>query len=130
MDGNDARRVRFSEAKFESLISRDENGLDGLRQNGPEEKLIFNTSREACTPTIKRVLYRNPEDRASLSVAPPSSITRPNYEDILRRVSVVIHQHISKCELKLSTMSPAIAASAIELFRKSKIEAFSEENYT
>ena len=130
MDGNDSRRVRFSEAKFESSMSRDENTFDMSHQNGSEEKLVFNTSKTACTPTINRVLYRNPEDRASLSVAPPSSISRPNYEDILRRVTVVIHQHISKCELKLSTMSPAMAASATEVFRQSKIEAFSEENYT
>ena len=130
MDGNDSRRVRFSEAKFESSMSRDQNTFDMSHQNGSEEKLVFNTSKTACTPTINRVLYRNPEDRASLSVAPPSSISRPNYEDILRRVTVVIHQHISKCELKLSTMSPAMAASATELFRQSKIEAFSEENYT
>ena len=130
MDGNDSRRVRFSEAKFESSMSRDQNTFDMSHQNGSEEKLVFNTSKTACTPTINRVLYRNPEDRASLSVAPPSSISRPNYEDILRRVTVVIHQHISKCELKLSTMSPAMAASATEVFRQSKIEAFSEENYT
>lgn len=132
MDGADPRRVRFSEVKTESSRTAVEESFGGLQRQVvvSEDKLVFNTSKEACTPSITRVLYRNPEDRASLSVAPPSSISRPNYEDILRRVSVVIHQHISKCELKLSTLSPEAAASATEQIRASKIEAFSEENYT
>jgi hypothetical protein len=132
MDGADPRRVRFSELNADSSKSAVEESFGGLQRQVVEsdDKLVFNTSKEACTPSITRVLYRNPEDRASLSVAPPSSISRPNYEDILRRVSVVIHQHISKCELKLSTLSPEAAASATELIRASKIEAFSEENYT
>lgn len=132
MDSADSRRVRFSEVKFESSLVRAEENIEEFREQRAisEEKLFFNTSKEACTPTINRVLYRNPENRGSQSVAPPSSISRPNYEDILRRVSVVIHQHISKCELKLSRMSPEAAATATELFRQSKIEAFAEENYT
>lgn len=132
MEASDARRVRFSEAGFDSSIAATGQDFQGFQQNRVlnEEKQVFNTSKESCTPSITRVLYRNPEDRAPLSVAPPSSITRPNYEDILKRVSVVIHQHISKCELRLSTLSPAAAASATEQMRASKIEAFSEENYT
>ena len=131
MDGADARKVRFSEVKVDESMTKVEHSFQGLRQqNVSEDKLVFNTSKEACTPQIIRVTYRNPEDRGTVSVAPPSSITRPNYEDILRRVGVVIHQHISKCELKLSTLSAEAAASATETIRASKVEAFSEENYT
>lgn len=132
MEASDERRVRFSEGGFESSTAAVELSFQGLQQSVilSDEDLVFNTSKEGCTPLITRVQYRNPEDRAQLSVAPPSSITRPNYEDILKRVSVVIHQHISKCELKLSTLSPEAAASAIEQMRASKIKAFSEENYT
>lgn len=153
MEGTDTRRVRFLEVNFESSSSSSSSNNDNnnkcsnnnhnnnrdtsLRQNLSlnsqilsDENLEINSTKDACTPTINRVLYRNPEDRASVSVAPPSSITRPNYEDILRRVSVVIHQHISKCELKLSTMSAEKAASETEVLRASKVLAFSEENYT
>lgn len=52
---------------------------------------------------IFRVQYKDLKAREMTSkfVAPTSSISRPNYEDILRRVSVVIHQHIIASEDRL-----------------------------
>mmetsp|Transcript_12768 Transcript_12768/g.12416 ORF Transcript_12768/g.12416 Transcript_12768/m.12416 type:complete len:243 (-) Transcript_12768:97-825(-) len=135
MENSDSRRVRFSEAKLESPARTPARGVENYgslsdQKRKLESELVFNTSKEACTPTINRVLYVDPKDRDSVSVAPPSSISRPNYEDILRRVSVVIHQHISKCESNLSTMSLEAAASDSGLLRASKIKIFSEENFT
>lgn len=46
--------------------------------------------------------YRAPEARHDIgdSIAPPSSVARPNYDDSLRRVSVVVYQHVCRCEIR------------------------------
>jgi len=81
---------------------------------------------EAFTPKISRVVeYKNPEERSANCLAPPSSLSKPNCEDILKRVSVVIHQHIEKCELKLSKQN-IDEKTKIQI---QKMEIFSEENF-
>lgn len=52
----------------------------------------------------------------------------PNRDsDILRRVSIVIHQHISKCEQRLATVTPDTSESG--LFYTSKMKAFDESHF-
>ena len=81
---------------------------------------------EAFTPKISRTVeYKNPEERSANCLAPPSSLSKPNCEDILKRVSVVIHQHIEKCELKLSKQS----FDEKSKLQSQKLEIFSEENF-
>lgn len=93
--------------------------------NNQDDSLAFNTSASHVTPSINRVKYKNPSERESSCVAPPSTLSRPNYEDILRRVAVVIHQHITKCEARLSKATPETFETG--LFHSSKMEKFSEE---
>jgi hypothetical protein len=86
-------------------------------------------AKEAYTPKITHVVqYRDPKERASTAVAPASSLTRPNYEDILRRVSVVIHQHITKCETTLARTPPDKLDTG--LFHVNKIHRFAEDLFT
>lgn len=97
-----------------------------------------------------------PEERSAQAqcVAPPSSITRPNFEgdhspflscadlnhltnnfhrrsyhfvDILRRVSIVIHQHIQKCEQRHAKATEETKESG--QFHISQLHKFSEENF-
>lgn len=45
--------------------------------------------------------YKPPSARqTAVAHAPPSSVSKPNIEDALRRVSVVTYQHIGRCEHK------------------------------
>jgi hypothetical protein len=81
----------------------------------------------ASTDSLGSLKYRNPEERSHLSVAPPSSLSRPNYEDILRRVSIVIHQHIQKCEHRLSLVTESTKETG--LFRVSKMNTFAEDHF-
>ena len=53
------------------------------------------------------------------------SIIRPNYQDILRRVSVVVNQHVEKCEIRLAASTPQNQETG--LFHTSKMEEFNEE---
>jgi len=71
--------------------------------------------------------YRVPEERSLHSVAPASSISRPNYEDILKRVSIVVRQHIVKCEERLKYATPDTNETG--LFYMSKMKLFDEDNY-
>jgi hypothetical protein len=127
-DTTKARKVHFSESgPDKDAIS---TGPINSKEYEPlDEALDFNTSKAACTPSINRIQYRNPDERASVTaiLAPPSSLVRPNYEDILRRVSVVIHQHISKCEARISSV-PA-SHHEKDTTEASKLQVFSEENF-
>ena len=49
--------------------------------------------------------------------------------DILRRVSVVFHQHIEQCESVFSSNIGEETETGDHHFNESKIEIFSEENY-
>ena len=95
-----------------------------------EDVHIINTSVPA-TPSarvLETVTYKNPQERVLLEKAlPPSSIAQPNYEDILRRVSVVIQQHITKCESRYAKATPETMETG--LFHFSKMKLFSEESF-
>ncbi|GLD99626.1 hypothetical protein PINS_up008352 [Pythium insidiosum] len=66
----------------------------------------FQPTHTVFTPKLSdaaTLRYRKPDDRvaSSSSLAPPtsvSSIVQPNYDDFLRRVSVVLYQHVRRCE--------------------------------
>ena len=92
-----------------------------------DESQIFNTAKIAHTPKIGNVHYRNPEERQPAVLAPASTISTPNHEDIMRRVSIVIHQHIQKCESRLEKATPD--AHETGLFHTSKMRKFEEANY-
>ena len=55
------------------------------------------------------------------------SISRPNYQDILRRVSVVLQQHMEKCERRLAEATPETMEKG--LFHASRMEEFNEKNF-
>ena len=112
-----------------------------------EDESIFNTMKHALTPALSRITnssYKVPEERASQCVAPPSTISRPNYEglqillifffvfistlDILKRVTIVIHQHIQRCEQRLAKATPETFNAG--LFHVKQMEKFSEELFT
>ncbi|CAI5720937.1 unnamed protein product [Hyaloperonospora brassicae] len=84
---------------------------DGTPPGGDDNKRVrfqpvFQPTHTVFTPRLSEtssLRYRKPDDRvvSSTSLAPPSSassIAQPNYDDFLRRVSVVLYQHIRRCE--------------------------------
>ena len=62
----------------------------------------FKTER-AFTPKIKKadLVYVDAKDRRDDMLANSGTLNKPNYEDILRRVSIVVSQHIEKCESRV-----------------------------
>ncbi|DAZ96702.1 TPA: hypothetical protein N0F65_009169 [Lagenidium giganteum] len=71
-----------------------------------QDNVPFQPTHTVFTPRLTdtaSLRYRTPDDRVDRSkiLAPPtsvSSIAQPNYDDFLRRVSVVLYQHLRRCE--------------------------------
>ncbi|RLN78201.1 hypothetical protein BBJ28_00015284, partial [Nothophytophthora sp. Chile5] len=86
----------------------DETPPSAVGGGGPKRVRFqpFQPTHTVFTPRLTEtgsLRYRKPDDRVvgSTSLAPPtsvSSIAQPNYDDFLRRVSVVLYQHIRRCE--------------------------------
>lgn len=101
----------------------------GVQFSTKKDEIFFET-QQVWTPQLdssQEVAYKNPSERNVTAVAPPSTLSRPNYEDILRRVSMVIQQHIAKCEYRLSKSTPETDETG--LFHTSKMQEFNENHY-
>jgi hypothetical protein len=87
------------------------------------------------TPKIRKedLQYRKPSERiGSKKVLASShgSIVKPNFEDMLRRVSVVLQQHINKCEDRLKRARDSRVDHIDEgLFYSSQADKFCEEKF-
>jgi hypothetical protein len=96
----------------------------------PNNDEDFEISCDSFTPkleTVETVQYKDPSHRSKEAIAPPSSLVRPNYEDLLRRVSVVIHQHIRKCEAKLASSNSENTDKGP--FNVNRLKDFTEEKF-
>ena len=79
---------------------------------------------------ITKIKYRSPDKRSPTynNIAPRSSyIDKPNTQDAIKRVSVVIHKHIGTCERRLLVSGEKERESG--LFYCSKMQLFAEENF-
>ena len=65
-----------------------------------ETTTTFPLTSETYTPKVNRDLQYRALDARHEERAPPSTVARPNFEDALRRVSVVLYQHIARCEIR------------------------------
>jgi hypothetical protein len=89
----------------------------------------INSSHDVSAPSLETIKYKDPKQRAPEAIAPPSSLSRPNYEDILRRVSVVLHKHIRVNETRAQSKTTSIEATDVDSQRKKQIEVFCEDNF-
>jgi hypothetical protein len=69
---------------------------------------------------LKDLKFKKVHDRKKTSIAPPSSISKPNQEDILRRVATVLYQHILNCEQRHADL---------EFGSNEQANKFAEENF-
>ncbi len=83
----------------------------------------------AFTPKIKKkdLKYVEAKDRTQKMLADSGSLHRPNYEDILHRVSIVVSQHIEKCEARLKRANEDTYETG--LFHTSQMKKFDELNF-
>ncbi|GAB5037438.1 cyclin-y-like protein [Nannochloropsis oceanica] len=80
-------------------------GTGGGEKGEEDEK--FTPSYAAYTPSSRKthgLSYKTPELRQRHALAPPSSVSRPNIDDALRRISLILHQHVDICEGRLARL--------------------------
>ena len=132
---NGGKSVRFAPAESSGKISSPSRVVDSESKTAPipiglgisPEQADFRTE-VLFTPKVDRSMqYVKPQERVDTAVAPPSSLTRPNHEDLLRRVSVVIYQHIKKCEARKANAKPEDLETG--KFHISKMNEFDESNF-
>jgi hypothetical protein len=97
---------------------------------------LFRPSSDAYTPRIdnyrKEIKYKPAETRTPVMAGSMGTLHRPNYSDALRRVAMIIQQHIVKIETRFETdESPERRRHkcADKLFSKSMEGLFVEEKF-
>jgi len=97
-----------------------------IDQKPPPE--FFRPSSDAYTPRLKEApTFKPAPERPTTCTSNMGSISRPNFRDSLRRVSMILHKHISKIEQRKPQLTAANEAT--DLFLLSMKEAFQEENF-
>jgi len=98
---------------------------------GPIE--MFRPSSDAYTPRIerKRIQYKAAEARTPVQqmASPMGTLQRPNFRDALRRVAMIIHQHVVKIENRFEGQSDTKLATDEGLFKASMRDLFNEDSY-
>ena len=96
----------------------------------PKRKEMFRPSCDAYTPRMepKSIKYKPAEARTPVQSisAPMGTLSKPNFRDALRRVSMILHQHIAKIERRFGSNTDLRDG----LFRSSMRETFSEERFS
>lgn len=107
-------------------VSYDPNSLKSKKQVE-----MFRPSCDAYTPRIekKNIKYKAAENRTPVQTMATTmgTLQRPNFRDALRRVAMIIHQHIVKIEHRFETNDARLGGRA--LFTSAMKDAFSEEKF-
>ena len=129
-----ARPVTFDPNKPQRISY--EKGTVRKKKAKPIE--MFRPSCDAYTPRMERksIAYKPAEMRTPVQkmATPMGTLQRPNFRDALRRVAMIIHQHIVKIERRFdsgaTTTSGGTSNNTDEgLFKTSMKETFDETVY-
>ena len=92
---------------------------------------VFRPSSDAYTPRMENrdIKYKPTEERESVVKISHTmgTIQRPNFRDALRRVAIILHQHIVKIESRFSTGTRGVDDTG--LFKASMKEQFHEDKF-
>lgn len=106
-------------------------GPNGQAKQKPVE--MFRPSSDAYTPRIerKRIKYKAAEARTPVQhmASPMGTLQRPNFRDALRRVAMILHQHVVKIEGRFEGQSDTKLATDDGLFKASMRDIFHEDTY-
>jgi hypothetical protein len=94
---------------------------------------MFRPSSDAYTPRIerRRIQYKAAEARTPVQhmASPMGTLQRPNFRDALRRVAMIIRQHVVKIEGRFEGQSDTKLANDDGLFKASMRDLFHEDTY-
>ncbi|KAG7342169.1 cyclin [Nitzschia inconspicua] len=119
------------ETKHDKKVSYDPALKSKKKNKGPIE--MFRPSSDAYTPRIERksIQYRAAEARTPVQqmASPMGTLQRPNFRDALRRVAMIIHQHVVKIESRFEGQGDGKLATDDGLFKTSMKDLFNEDTY-
>eukprot|EP00560_Eucampia_antarctica_P006749 CAMPEP_0197825518 /NCGR_PEP_ID=MMETSP1437-20131217/2576_1 /TAXON_ID=49252 ORGANISM="Eucampia antarctica, Strain CCMP1452" /NCGR_SAMPLE_ID=MMETSP1437 /ASSEMBLY_ACC=CAM_ASM_001096 /LENGTH=592 /DNA_ID=CAMNT_0043425535 /DNA_START=339 /DNA_END=2117 /DNA_ORIENTATION=+ len=105
--------------------------IDGNARIGKRPVEMFRPSCDAYTPRMgkKSIKYKPAEERTPMQKMSGTmgSLQRPNFRDALRRVSMIIRQHIVKIEQRFTTDEAQLNKAG--LFSAKMRDMFSEKNF-
>jgi hypothetical protein len=126
---NDSSAAEGSRKKRTNLPRRRLKKVTIKESAKPKE--IFRPSSDAYTPRVakKHFKFKPAEMRAPVQSSDQNmgTLSRPNFRDALKRVAMIIKQHIVKIEERFDGRRGR--ASSDGLFRASMLEAFAEDNF-
>jgi Cyclin len=108
---------------------------DSAKPKRSKRKEMFRPSSDAYTPRIdnhkKGIKYKPAETRTPVMAGSMGTLHRPNYSDALRRVAMIIRQHVVKIETRFEDESSQRRGhkSTDKLFSKSMEDLFVEEKF-
>jgi len=97
---------------------------------------LFRPSCDAYTPRIgdgypttgKDIKFKPAETRTSLTSSSMGTLSRPNFRDALRRVAMILQQHVVKIERRFEVNAGTHTKNS-GLFKASMMELFSQYNF-
>ena len=116
-----------STRKTSNCVKMDPNStiIQAPPQDDPGE--MFRPSSDAYTPRLKKApTYKRPATRNSVGSTDMGTLSRPNFRDALRRVSMILQQHITKIERRFDK---AQSISDSGLFLPAMRDCFHEDNF-
>ncbi|KAL3779301.1 hypothetical protein ACHAWO_006846 [Cyclotella atomus] len=102
------------------------------RRKRREKKVgVFRPTGDAYTPRMgsRPIKYKPAQERESVDKMSSTmgTIQRPNFRDALRRVAIILHQHIVKIERRFETGVRGVDDTG--LFKSSRRDEFSEDKF-
>jgi hypothetical protein len=102
------------------------------RREKKEKKVgVFRPTGDAYTPRMgsRPIKYKPAQERESVDKMSSTmgTIQRPNFVDALRRVAIILHQHIVKIERRFETGVRGVDDTG--LFKSSRRDEFSEDKF-
>jgi Cyclin len=121
-----------SDSKKVTISKEDARRERASSRKAPRE--LFRPSSDAYTPRMgkKEIKYKPAELRTPVQQmsTPLGTLQRPNFRDALRRVAMIIRQHIVKIERRFEVVGETRARGSTDgLFSKAMKEEFSEERF-
>jgi len=129
LDGDTTHKTSFRRnTKSDKSVTIDQSSNKKTKRR--EKKIgVFRPSCDAYTPRManRPIKYKPAQERTSVEKMSTTmgTIQRPNFRDALRRVAIILHQHITKIEQRFET--GVRGADDTGLFKASMREVFNED---
>lgn len=127
----------FDDKNKERHVTMEESPATSIKKKKKRKKKVVEMFRPSCdayTPRIntekRTIKYKPAQERRAMmgggKTEDMGTLSRPNFRDALRRVAMIVHQHVVKIEHRVEDQGGLLNKG---LFTAEMREAFSEERF-